>query len=38
MNVGDIVNKWLDGTRQNEGFIIKWDGNDSNLNSTSQSQ
>jgi len=38
MNVGDIVNKWLDGTRQNEGFIIKWDSNDSNMNSTSQSQ
>ena len=38
MNVTDIVNKWLDGTRQNEGFIIKWDSNDSNMNSTSQSQ
>jgi len=38
MNVTDIVNKWLDGTRQNEGFIIKWDSNDSSMNSTSQSQ
>ena len=38
MNVTDIINKWLDGTRQNEGFIIKWDTNDSNLNPTSQSQ
>jgi hypothetical protein len=38
MNVTDIVNRWVDGTRQNEGFIIKWDTNDSNLNSTSQSQ
>ena len=38
MNVGGIVNKWLDGTRQNEGFIVKWDSNDSSMNSTSQSQ
>lgn len=26
MNVSDIVNKWIDGTRQNEGFILKWSG------------
>ena len=38
MNVTDIANKWLDGTRQNEGFIVKWNSNDSNMNVTSQSQ
>ena len=26
MNVTDVVNKWLDGTRQNEGLILKWSG------------
>ena len=26
MEVGDVVNKWLDGTRNNKGFILKWSG------------
>ena len=26
INVTDIINKWLDGTRNNEGFILKWSG------------
>jgi hypothetical protein len=26
MEVGDIINKWLDGTRQNNGLILKWSG------------
>ena len=26
MNITDIINKWLDGTRQNEGLILKWSG------------
>ena len=26
MNVNNIVNKWLDGTRNNHGVILKWSG------------